>query len=138
MAVPKISALLMAAKTIALVGASPRPDRASYSVMAYLLANGYRVIPVNPAYAGTKILQQPVVCSLLDIDERVDIVNVFRRSEYVAELYRDVLKMWGQPKMIWLQQNIIDLQVATSAEQSGIVMVMDLCLMLEHRRVTSQ
>jgi len=127
--------LLIDSHVIALVGASPKPERASYRVMAYLLSCGYHVIPVNPAQVGNSILGCEVVESLQDISEKVDIVNVFRRSEFIASVYADVKSMQFQPKLLWLQQNIIDNDVASLACKSGLEVIMDSCLMIEHRRL---
>lgn len=126
--------LVARAKIIALVGASPKQHRASYRVMAYLIGCGIEVIPVNPSCAGSNILGCEVVAKLQDIGKRVDGVNVFRRSEFIAEVYEDLRNMARPPKWLWLQQDIIDYQTADTAQQAGIAVIMDRCLMIEHQR----
>ncbi len=131
----ELKLLLNNSKTIALVGASPKPERASYRVMSYLLDCGYLVIPVNPAQVGNDILGCEVVADLPSITQKIDIVNVFRRSEFVAHVYNDLEKMKIQPKLLWLQENVIDNNVASLALKAEISVVMDSCLMVEHRRL---
>src|SRR5271165_1036545 len=98
---PDIGRLLQNTRTIALVGASPKPNRPSHGVMAALLQAGYRVVPVNPAAAGRMILGEPVVATLGDIEEPVDMVDVFRRSEETPEVARDAVAIGA--KSLWLQ-----------------------------------
>ena len=131
----ELKRLLTECKTIALVGASPNPERASYRVMAYLLGCGYHVIPVNPAQVGHSILGCEVAADLGSITSKIDVVNVFRRSEFIASLYKDIEKLSIQPKLLWLQQMIIDNNVASIASKAGMSVVMDSCLMIEHRRL---
>lgn len=128
-----IAALLAATHSIALVGASDRPDRAAHQVMAALLAHGYRVIPVNPALAGQTILGQTVVASLADIAEPIDMVDVFRRSEYVAEVVEDAIAAGA--KSLWTQLGVIDHAAAARAQAAGLAVVMDRCPRIEIKRL---
>ncbi|NRA71580.1 MAG: CoA-binding protein [Gammaproteobacteria bacterium] len=115
MAAPLMMPLVISSKTIALVGASPKVHRASHRVMAYLIAQGYHVIPVNPLLAGSMILGCKVVAKLQDIEGRVDGINMFRRSEFIAQVYQDIMAMQVAPTWIWLQQDIMDNKVAEAA-----------------------
>lgn len=128
-----IAALLTATRTIALVGASDRPDRAAHAVMGMLLAHGYRVIPVNPLLAGTRIHGQIVVASLSAIAEPIDLVDVFRRSECVAEVVDDAIAVGA--RAVWTQLGVIDHAAAARAEAAGLAVVMDRCPKIEIRRL---
>jgi predicted CoA-binding protein len=123
--------VLREAKTIALVGASPRPSRPSHSVMRYLLAAGYRVIPVRPDC--DEILGVPCVESLAEIDEPIDLVDVFRRSEYAAGVAREAVDAGA--KALWLQLGVISPEARQVAEEAGIDFVEDECTAIVHRRL---
>jgi predicted CoA-binding protein len=128
-----IARLLEQTRTIALVGASDRPDRAAHEVMGMLLAHGYHVIPVNPALAGQVIHGQTVVATLADVAEPIDMVNVFRRSEFVAGVVDDAIAVGA--KAVWTQLDVIDHAAAARAEAAGLEMVMDRCPKIEIRRL---
>lgn len=128
-----IARLLQTTRTIALVGASDRPERAAFEVMGALLAHGYHVIPVNPALAGQVIHGQTVVAALSDIAEPIDMVDVFRRSEFVAGLVNDAIAAGA--KSVWTQLDVIDLEAAARAEAAGLTVVMDRCPKIELRRL---
>jgi uncharacterized protein len=128
-----IRALLTAARTIALVGASDRPDRASYGVMAALQAHGYRVIPVNPALVGTSLLGETVIESLADVEVAIDIVDVFRRSDAVGPIVEAAIDVGA--KAIWMQLEVINHEAAAAAEAAGLQVVMDRCPKIEIRRL---
>ena len=130
-----IADILRSTKVIALVGASPNPERPSYRVMAFLLRKGYRVIPVNPGQAGKEILGQPVVARLADIVEPVDMVDVFRRSEDVGQVVDDVLTMKPRPRVLWLQLGVWDAASADRARASGLEVVEDRCTKIEIQRL---
>lgn len=125
--------VLRNSKTIALVGASPKPERASHEVMGFLLAKGYTVIPVNPGLAGKKLLGQPVYASLNDIPHAVDIVDVFRNSDAVGPLVDDAIKRGD--KVIWTQLEVIDQEAAERAKAAGLIMIMDRCPKIEYPRL---
>jgi uncharacterized protein len=120
-------------KTIALVGASPRPDRPSNRVMAFLQRKGFRVIPVNPQALGQTIHGEKVVGSLRDIGGAVDMVDIFRRSEEVAPVVDDAIAK--QAKIVWMQLGVRDDKAAAKAEAAGIDIVMNRCPAIEMPRL---
>ena len=126
----EIAALLKRAKTIAVVGLSDSPLRPSHGVSAYMQSQGYRIIPVNPTIKGA--LGEKAVGSLSDIHEKIDIVDVFRRPEGVPEVVDEAIKL-GVPA-IWLQEGVIHEGAAEKARKAGIFVVMDRCILKEHRR----
>ena len=128
-----IARLLMETRTIALVGASDRPDRAAHEVMGALLAHGYHVIPVNPALAGQTIHTQTVVASLADVGTPIDLVDVFRRSEFVSGVVDEAIAVGA--KAIWTQLGVIDHAAAARAEAAGLAVVMDRCPKIDIRRL---
>lgn len=129
-----IAYLLETTHTIALVGASDRPQRAAYGVMAMLLDHGYHVIPVNPALAGQSILGQTVAASLADVAVPIDMVDVFRRSEFVGEVVDAAIAVGA--KSVWTQLDVIDHAAAARAEAAGLRVVMDRCPKTEIRRLS--
>jgi len=126
-----IREVLTSTKTIALVGASPNPQRASHSVMHYMLDRGYRVIPVNPSVK--EVLGQKTVASLKDIKEPVDMVDVFRRSEHVGTLCDEAIAIGA--KSLWLQLGVIDEEAAKRAEAAGLKVIMDRCPAIDMPRL---
>ena len=128
-----IAHLLETTRTIALVGASDRPDRAAHEVMGMLLAHGYHVIPVNPQLAGQTIHGQTVVATLADVAEPIDMVDVFRRSIFVADVVADAIAV--RAKSVWTQLGVIDHTAAARAEAAGLQVVMDRCPKIEIRRL---
>ena len=121
--------LLAEAKTIAVVGLSSDPTRASHGVSRYMQRAGYRIIPVNPK--ETEVLGEKAYASLLDIPFPVDIVNVFRRPNRVGEVVKDTLAKGGV-KAIWMQPGVVNEEAAKAAEDAGLFVVMDQCIMVEH------
>lgn len=126
----EIGKLLRSSKTIAVVGLSDSPLRPSHGVAAYMQSHGYRIIPVNPAVKGA--LGEKAVPSLSEISEKVDIVDVFRRSEFVPEVVDEAIRL--KVPAIWMQEGVIHEQAAEKARQAGIFVVMDRCILKEHRR----
>ncbi|KOR88501.1 CoA-binding protein [Paenibacillus solani] len=123
----EIADLLRNAGNIAVVGLSDRPDRTSYMVSAAMQTRGYRIIPVNPG--ATEILGEKCYSSLKDIPESVDIVNVFRRSEYCADVAREAAEIGA--KVLWLQQGIVSEEAADIAKNAGMIAIMDRCIKVE-------
>ncbi len=118
-------------KTIAVVGLSDDPTRMSYEVAAYLQAQGYEVVPVNPN--ARMVLGRPVKPSLRDVAEKVDLVDVFRKSEAVSDIIDDAIAIGA--KGIWLQLGISDPEAEKRARDAGMFVVSNRCLMVEHRRL---
>ena len=124
-----IADLLKHARTIAVVGLSARPLRPSHGVALYMQQRGYRIIPVNPNIDG--VLGERAYRSLNDVPEKIDIVNVFRRAEFVPEVVDQVIAL--KLPAIWLQEDVIHQAAAEKARQAGIFVVMDRCILKEHR-----
>lgn len=124
-----IADLLNASKTIAVVGASDKPDRASNGVMKFMQERGWRTIPVNPRLAGKTIHGEEVRSSLGEIGEPVDIVDIFRRSEDAGESVDEAIAAGA--KAVWLQLGVVDEDAARRAEEAGLAVVMDHCIKIE-------
>jgi predicted CoA-binding protein len=124
-----IAALLQQATTIAVVGLSCDPFRASHGVSAYMQSHGYRIIPVNPQIASC--LGEDAYASLPQVPHKVDIVNIFRRSEFVPEIVDQAIAL--SFPAIWMQENVIHQAAAEKARAAGIFVIMDRCILKEHR-----
>ena len=125
--------VLTSARTIAVVGASPRPQRPSHGVMRYLQQRGYRCIPVNPFAAGQMILGERCYAALAEVPDPVDMVDIFRRSEFAATAVDDAIAAGA--KAVWLQLGVIDEAAASRAEAQGLRVVMDRCPAIEIPRL---
>ena len=120
--------ILTETRVIALVGWSPKTDRPSNGVARYLKARGYRVIPVNPGQAGQDVgLGEVVRASLSDIDEPVDMIDIFRRSEEVGPVVDEALRVFSGLKTIWMQLGVVNEQAAVAARARGVQVVMNRC-----------
>ena len=126
----RITELLKSAKTIAVVGLTDSPFRPSYGVSQYMQSHGYRIIPVNPQIAES--LGEKAYASLLDVPEKIDIVNIFRRSEFVPEFVEEAIRL--KLPAIWMQEGVIHEVAAEKARQAGIFVVMDRCILKEHAK----
>lgn len=129
-ATDEIGELLKRTKTIAVVGLSDSPLRPSYGVSAYMQAHGYRIIPVNPSIKGA--LGEKAVASLAEVPEKIDMIDVFRRSEFVPDIVDEAIRL--KVAAIWLQEDVIHEEAAEKARKAGIFVVMDKCILKEHRR----
>ena len=129
-----IRAILTDTKTIAVVGWSPKPDRPSHGVAAYLKRRGYRVIPVNPGQAGETALGETIRASLSEIDVPVDMVDIFRRSSEVGPVVDEALRLAGLT-VIWMQLGVMDEIAAAKARAAGLRVVMDRCPAIEMPRL---
>jgi uncharacterized protein len=124
-----VTELLKRAKTIAVVGLSNHPLRPSHGVSAYMQTQGYRIIPVNPHIESC--LGEKAYASLLEVPEKIDLVNIFRRPEFVAEIVDDAIRL--RAPAIWMQEDVIHERAAEKARKAGIFVVMDRCILKEHR-----
>lgn len=127
--------ILRSVHTIAVVGASPNHSRPSHGVMDFLLSRGYHVIPVNPGHAGKQILGQTVVGHLCDIDEPVDMVEVFRAPSQLSGVVDEVLALEPRPAVIWGEYGVRDDAAAEKAEAAGLRVVMDRCPVSEYPKL---
>lgn len=121
--------LLAAAKTIAVVGLSDNPLRPSHGVSAYMQAQGYRIIPVNPGIR--EALGEEAYSSLLDVPHKIDIVNVFRRPQFVDAIVDQAIQL--RIPAIWMQEEVINELAAARARKAGLFVAMDLCILKEHK-----
>ena len=124
-----VTDLLKRSKTIAVVGLSNSPLRPSHGVSAYMQTHGYRIIPVNPNIKGS--LGEKAYASLLDVPERIDIVNIFRRSEFVEEVVDQAIQL--KVPAIWMQEGVINEKAAEKARNAGIFVTMDHCILKAHK-----
>lgn len=116
-------------KTIAIVGLSDNPERPSYEVGKYLISKGFKIFPVNPNidnFMGIKSYK-----TLSDIEERIDVVDIFRKSEFVEEIVYEAIKI--DAKIIWMQEGVINENVAAKARTAGLTVVMNMCMMKQHK-----
>jgi len=133
-----IRGILNNVKTIAMVGISPKDNRPSFFAFKYLLQRGYRMIPVNPGQTGEKILGQKVYARLSDIPEPVDMVDIFRGSEYVLPIVEEALTLRPRPQVIWMQLTVRNDEAAKLAEDAGLKVVMNRCPKIEYGRLSTE
>jgi uncharacterized protein len=128
-----IPELLAASKTIAVVGLSSRRSRPSYGVSEYMQSQGYRIIPVNPN--ETEVLGEKAYPDLGSVPEKIDIVDIFRRPEHVPAIVEAAIRIGA--RAVWMQEGIVHEQAAERARAAGLEVVMDRCILKEHRRGTA-
>ncbi len=127
-----ISELLGTAKVIAVVGLSSKKSRPSFGVSQYMQRAGYRIIPVNPN--ETEVLGEKAYATLDAVHEKIDIVDIFRRSESVPEIVAKAIKLGA--KAVWMQEGVIHEEAAAKARAAGLTVVMDRCILKEHQRLS--
>src|SRR5437016_5565070 len=133
-----IRGILNTVKTIAMVGLSPKDNRPSYFAFKYLLERGYHMIPVNPGQAGREILGQKVYAKLADIPEPVDMVDIFRASQYATGVVTEAIALKPLPQVIWMQLGVRSDEAARLAEEAGVKVVMNRCPKIEYGRLSSE
>ena len=135
----QISAILQATRRIAVVGASTRSTRHSHRVMAFMQQHGYEILPVNPVYAGQQVLGEDVAATLADVPGPIDMVNIFRRPEALAETVDEILAVAGEKRIrtVWMQLGLQDDRLAERVRSAGLDIVMDRCLKIEYGRLMS-
>jgi len=127
----KIREILKDSRTIAVVGLSPKPERDSYEVAEYLQEAGYRIIPVNPA--ADEILGEKAFPDLVSVPEKIDVVDIFRRPEHVPAVVDEAIRVGA--KTVWMQLGVIHEEGARKAADAGLEVVMDRCMLREHKRL---
>ncbi len=130
-----LTRILREGKTVAVLGAKAGRSEPAYYVPAYLAARGYRILPVNPMLAGQSVLDAPVVASLADLAEPVDVIDVFRRPRFLPGHAREILALPWRPAVVWFQLGIRNDEAAEMLARAGIRVVQDRCMMPEHRRL---
>jgi len=133
-----IRGILNTVKTIAMVGASEKENRPSYFAFKYLLERGYRMIAVNPGHAGETMLGQKIYARLSDIPDPVDMVDIFRASQYALPIVQEALALKPRPQVIWMQLGIRNDEAAALAEANGLKVVMNRCPKIEYGRLSSE
>jgi uncharacterized protein len=133
-----IRGILNTVKTIAMVGFSPKENRPSYFVFKYLTERGYRVIPVNPGHAGKEALGRKIYAKLADIPEPIDMVDIFRGSEFALGIVKEALALNPKPQVIWMQLTVRNDEAGKLAEDAGLKVVMNRCPKIEYGRLSSE
>ncbi len=133
-----IRGILNTVKTIAMVGASEKENRPSYFAFKYLLERGYSMIPVNPGHDGHTMLGQRIYARLADIPAPVDMVDIFRASQYALGIVQEVLTLKPRPQVIWMQLSVRNDEAAALAEANGVKVVMNRCPKIEYGRLSSE
>jgi uncharacterized protein len=130
----KMKDILLSIKTIASVGLSSNPEKESYWIVSYLKDQGYHIIPVNPT--STEILGEKAYPDLESVPKKIDVVQVFRKSEDVPPIVDDAIKVGA--KVVWMQEGIVNEEAAQKARDAGLQVVMDACMRATHRRLIGE
>src|SRR5918995_5437445 len=133
-----IRAILKSVKTIALVGASHKPERPSWIVLKYLKERGYEVFPINPGLAGQEILGRKVYAQLAEVPVALDMVEIFRNSKAAGPITEEALALQPPPKVIWMQLSVRNDEAAAKAEGAGAKVVMNRCPKIEYGRLSGE
>jgi predicted CoA-binding protein len=132
----ELQEILEQAHSVAVVGIKDLESEDAYRIPQYLQAHGYHIVPVNPKL--DRVLGQPVHASLRDVDEPIDVVNLFRATEHIPGHVDEILGMRPRPKGVWMQLGIHHGQAAARLRAAGITVVQDRCIMVEHRRLIAR
>src|SRR5262245_38862205 len=133
-----IRGILNTVKTIAMVGASDKESRPSYFAFKCLHERGYKMIPINPGQTGREILGRKVYAKLADVPEPIDMVDIFRASQYALPIVQEALALTPRPQVIWMQLGVRNDEAAKLAEDAGLKMVMNRCPKIEYGRLSSE
>ena len=133
-----IRGILNTVKAIAMVGASEKENRPSFFAFKYLMEHGYRMIPVNPWHAGETMLGQKIYARLSDVPESIDMIDIFRASQYALPIVQEALSLKPRPQVIWMQLGIRNDEAAALAEANGMKVVMNRCPKIEYGRLSSE
>jgi predicted CoA-binding protein len=133
-----LTRILREARTVAVLGAKPMPQAAAHYVPKYLHERGYRIFPVNPTFAGQVIFGEAVVGTVADLVEPVDVIEIFRRPEYLPGHAREILALSWRPRAVWFQLGIRHDGAAAELARAGIDVVQNRCMMPEHRRLAGR
>jgi uncharacterized protein len=133
-----IRGILNTVKTIAMVGASAKDNRPSYFAFKYLAERGYTMIPINPGLAGKELLGRKIYARLSDVPEPIDMVDIFRASNYALPIVQETLTLSPKPRVIWMQLTIRNDEAAALAEANGMKVVMNRCPKIEYGRLSSE
>jgi uncharacterized protein len=133
-----IRGILNTVKTIAMVGASAKDNRPSYFAFKYLLARGYNMIPINPGLGGKELLGRKIYARLSEVPEPIDMVEIFRASQYALPIVQEALTLSPKPSVIWMQLSVRNDEAAALAEANGMKVVMDRCPKIEYGRLSSE
>jgi uncharacterized protein len=131
----RIREILMASPTIAVLGIHREPEKAAYYVPEYLHDEGYKIYGVNPNLVGETLFDEPVRATLAELDQPIDLVDIFRRSEAIGEHVEDILAMKPRPKVVWLQLGIKNEDAAHILEAAGITVIQNRCTLADHQRL---
>ncbi len=136
----EILKILQENTSIAVLGSHKNKEKAAYYVPSYLKENDYKIYPVNPKYTADnlELFGQEVVANLTDLEQKIDIVNVFRKSEHLEAHLEDILAMKHQPKLVWFQLGIKNDEIAQRLSEQGIDVVQDKCMLAEHKRLIAK
>jgi predicted CoA-binding protein len=130
-----LTTILKEARTVAVLGAKPGPSEAAHYVPAYLREHGYRILPVNPRFASQRLHDAMTVARLDALTEEADLIEVFRRPEYLVGHAEEILALSWRPKVVWFELGIRNAAAAEKLARAGIRVVQDRCMMPEHRRL---
>jgi hypothetical protein len=128
-----IKEILDNTRTIAVIGMKDTASEDAYSVPAYMSKAGYKIYPVNPVKLGKSVLGEPFVGKVTDVKDKIDLVNIFRRPEYIPEHVKEILAMKPKPKYVWFQLGIENDEAAEELKKAGIKVIQNACLLVEHK-----